>query len=361
MSLPLASVLQRLPAISHFLILILAIYGPYNFPLLYASTRFFVHIVLFAHQILSAWGQFCAWRGVEATCYPKTYKTHDLDHIIIIPTYKEELELLRETLDVFASHLQTRDRYRICLAMESREVGSEKKAIQLKSEYIEVFAEFDYSIHPVINGEAPGKSSNVNWAARHMAAKFDVKEHMRQIITVIDSDTCLAQDYFQMVADRFMAASPVIRSKMMFCVPIVFDRNAHEVPIFVRLTDILWCQAGLSTTYPSSGIKIPTSTYGISMQLANDVGFWDTGPDAIGEDMHMFTKCFLSTGGSLHVETIYSPASQLNVVGSRHAEGGISAWVSDMCARYSQGMRHVVSSLFLLIVDVGILRFKLRA
>jgi hypothetical protein len=228
--------------------------------------------------------------------------------------------------------------------METREIGSEKKAIQLRMEYTEVFAEIDYSMHPVIGGEAPGKSSNVNWAARHMAAKFDPKEQARQVITVIDSDTCLAQSYFQLAAERFMAVSPNVRSKMMFCVPIVFDRNAHKVPIFVRLTDILWCQAGLSTLYPSSGIKIPTSTYGISMQLACNVGFWDTGPDAIGEDMHMFTKCFLSTGGNLHVETIYSPASQLNVVGSRHGDG-VTGWISDMSARYSQGMRHVSSTL----------------
>jgi hypothetical protein len=174
-----------------------------------------------------------------------------------------------------------------------------------------------------------------------MAAKFDAKEYARQVVTIIDSDTCLSQDYFLMVAERFMAVPPTIRSKMMFCVPIIFDRNAHEVPIFVRLVDIFWAQAGFSTTYPTSDIKIPTSAYGVSMQLVNDVDFWDTGPEAIGEDMHMFAKCFLSTGGNLHVETIYSPASQLNVIGSRHGEGGIVAWVSDMHARYAQGMRHV--------------------
>jgi hypothetical protein len=341
-SFPLAQILQRVPAISHLVIILIACYGPRRFPLVYTTVYFCVHVVLFLFQVLSAWGQFCAWRGVETTCSTKVYQSHDVDHIIIVPTYKEDIELLRETLDVLASHLQTRDRYRICLAMESREVGSEKKAVQLVMEYMEVFQSIEYSMHPVISGEAPGKSSNVNWAARHMAAKFDASEHARQVITVIDSDTCLAQSYFQLVAERFTSASPAIRSKMMFCVPIVFDRNAHMVPIFVRITDILWCQAGLSTLYPSSGIKIPTSTYAVSMQLACNVGFWDTGPDAIGEDMHMFTKCFLSTGGSLHVETIYSPASQLNVVGSRHGEG-LTGWISDMSARYSQGMRHVAS------------------
>jgi Glycosyl transferase family group 2 len=341
MSSSLPAILQRLPALSHLLILIIAVYGPRHFPFIFATVFFGIHAVLSINNLFSIWGQFCAWRGVEATCFPKVYKRHDIEHVIIIPAYKEDIEILRETLDILGSHIRTRDQYHICLAMECREVGSEPKAIQLKMEYQETFGSIDYTMHPVIIGEAPGKSSNVNWAARYMAAKFDAKEHARQVITVIDSDSCLAQDYFQMVAERFMASPPAIRSEMMFCVPIIFDRNAHEVPVFVRIVDILWAQAGLSTTYPTSDIKIPTSVYGLSMQLANTIGFWDTGPEAIGEDMHMFVKCFLSTGGNLHVETIYSPASQLNVVGSRHNEGGIVGWVSDMCARYSQGMRHV--------------------
>ena len=350
MSSRLEAVLRRLPALSHLLILLLAIYGPSYSPVVLATVLLGIHIVLGTNNLFLVWGQFCAWRGVEATCSPNSYKSNDVEHIIIIPAYKEDLDVLRETLDVLTSHANTKDQYRVCLAMEDREVGSGQKAIQLEMEYQEVFAGVHHSLHPVTSGEAPGKSSNVNWAARFMSAKFDASEHARQVITIIDSDTCLSQDYFQMVGESFAAASAVTRSRMMFCIPILFDRNAHEVPVFVRLTDILWAQAGFSTTYPTSDIKIPTSAYGISMELANHVGFWDTGPEALGEDMHMFVKCFLSTGGNLHVETIYSPASQLNVVGSRHEEGGVVGWLSDMRARYAQGMRHVTQIIFMSLI-----------
>jgi hypothetical protein len=97
---------------------------------------------------------------------------------------------------------------------------------------------------------------------------------------------------------------------------------------------------------PASDIKIPTSMFGISMEQATSVGFWDTGPEAVGEDMHIFIIFFLLTGGNLHVETIYSPASQLNVIGSRRGEGEIVTWLSDMCTRYTQGMRDVRSPRF---------------
>jgi hypothetical protein len=41
-------------------------------------------------------------------------------HVIIIPNYKEDIELLAETLDRLASHYSAR-RYIVFLAMEARE------------------------------------------------------------------------------------------------------------------------------------------------------------------------------------------------------------------------------------------------
>jgi hypothetical protein len=104
--------------------------------------------------------------------------------------------------------------------------------------------------------------------------------------------------------------------------------------------DMMWSVAGLSTIYPTSLVKIPTSVYSISMDLAISVDFWDVGPEAIGEDWHMLVKCFLSTGGHLKMETIYSPASQFNVVGKYHGKGFTGYW-SDLKARYVQAVRHV--------------------
>jgi hypothetical protein len=102
----------------------------------------------------------------------------------------------------------------------------------------------------------------------------------------------------------------------------------------------MWSLAGISTLYPTSAIKIPTSAYSLSMELAISVDFWDTGPEAIGEDMHMFIKCFLSTDCQLKVETIYSPASQTNIVGKHHGNGLTGYW-DDLKARYTQSIRHV--------------------
>jgi hypothetical protein len=159
-----------------------------------------------------------------------------IEHIILIPAYKEHLNILRETLDTFASHARAKTNYRICLAMEERESEAQKKADILINEYQDLFLEITNSLHPAdLEGETAGKSSNINWAARYMNNRYPSNYHRScQIVTVIDSDTALAQDYFDCVTARYCIATSEDRARMIFVTPTIFDRNAHKVPMFVR-------------------------------------------------------------------------------------------------------------------------------
>ena len=133
------------------------------------------------------------------------------------------------------------------------------------------------------------------------------------------------------------------------CIMAPFDkasrnqsRNAKDVPIFVRITDIMWSIGVMSNLYPGSPIKLPCSAYSISTDLAVAINFWDSGPEAIGEDMHMYLKSFFCTQGRVIVKSIFSPASQCNIEG---VGTGVAWFVSNMQARYTQGKRHLWGSL----------------
>lgn len=54
--------------------------------------------------------------------------TQELNYAIIIPNYKEDIELLSETLNVLASHSRAPQHYLVFLAMEAHEDGSQQKA-----------------------------------------------------------------------------------------------------------------------------------------------------------------------------------------------------------------------------------------
>lgn len=128
----------------------------------------------------------------------------------------------------------------------------------------------------------------------------------------------------------------------MYVMPIIFDRNSHIVNPLVRTADIFWCGAGLSGMYKGSPACIPTSVYSMAMTLASQVGGWDTGPESIGEDLHMYLKCYFASAGRFNTKIIYCPASQSNVCSD--SKGWIGAVLS-VRARYKQAMRHMWGSL----------------
>lgn len=109
-------------------------------------------------------------------------------HAIIIPNYKEETDILRETLEVLASHPRARSSYDIYLAMEQREAEGELKAMTLVSEFVKNFRSISHTVHPFnIPGESAGKGSNVGWAARELSKNYPCLSMRKNVmVTGID-------------------------------------------------------------------------------------------------------------------------------------------------------------------------------
>ncbi|OQO04036.1 hypothetical protein B0A48_10679 [Cryoendolithus antarcticus] len=263
--------------------------------------------------------------------------------VIILPAYKEDNTTLETTLRVLASHPQARLCYHVYLAMEEGEEKSDLKAASLVSTFSSMFYNMSYTIHPSgLDGEAQGKSSNESWAAKQACRDYPDASRKRDIvITVMDADTHLSSRYFQQIA-RLHTDCAETSETTMYVPPLVFDRNLHRVPLFVRTADMMWCGAGLSSLYQGSTICIPTSVYSLPMALVEEVSGWDTGPGAIGEDLHMYLKCFFALSGNLNVQIVYSAASQCNVQSDLV---GIRGYADGIVARYKQALRHMWGSL----------------
>lgn len=227
--------------------------------------------------------------------------------------------------------------------MEEKEEKSAFKAATLCSTFEQSFYKMSYTVHPVgIPGEAQGKSSNESWAAKQASEDYPDQAIKKNIVmTIMDADTHLSPRYFQQIARMHTEAAETNESTI-YVPPLIFDRNLHRVPLFVRTADLMWAGAGLSSLYAGSTVGIPTSVYSVPMTLAEHVGGWDTGPGAIGEDMHMFLKCFFALSGNLTVQVVYAPASQCNV--SSDAKG-LKGYIGGLTARYNQALRHMWGSL----------------
>ena len=315
---------------------------------------------------------------------PSAFKTNDsreeeeVIHAIIVPNYAEDIDTLRTTLNVLASHPRASSQYEIYLAMEQKEPEAAEKAAKLVSVFEKSFLQIRPTFHPAgLPGEIAGKSSNVAFSARHIIEIYRADltgGSCKVIITVMDgklspvckailtsiADTHLSQDYFTEIR-RLHYTHPTEADRSIYCCPIIFDRNSHRTPILVRCADLLWAFAGLSTMYPGAPISIPTSVYSLPLLLAEKVGGWDSDPTAIGEDMHMMLKCYFETAGNVVSRVVYIPASQCNV--SSETGTGWRRTLDTCMARYRQALRHMWGALdsgFAIRRSVSYLRFHSR-
>lgn len=80
--------------------------------------------------------------------------------------------------------------------MEQREVDGEAKALTLLRDFAKKFRSIDYSVHPSdIPREAPGKGSNIGWAARKLSAKYSKQDRGDVVVTGIDGKLKLSPSF----------------------------------------------------------------------------------------------------------------------------------------------------------------------
>jgi hypothetical protein len=77
----------------------------------------------------------------------------------------------------------------IFLAMEARDSNASSVAKQLLFTFKNRFRHIQYTIHPEdLAGEAPGKSSNISWAAKEVHRKYYSTSMWKDVmLTVLDS------------------------------------------------------------------------------------------------------------------------------------------------------------------------------
>ncbi|KAI9472457.1 MAG: glycosyl transferase family group 2-domain-containing protein [Benjaminiella poitrasii] len=254
-------------------------------------------------------------------------------HAFILPNYCEPEDLLKDTIERLACHSTAQSHYAIILAMEQSEPGWESKAQRLQSYFSDRFAHVIITGHPSnIPGESQGKGSNVAYAARHgcrQLVDLGIDRH-RIMITVSDSDSAIPELYIREVEEALNGSEDP--DHVVCAPPIFFSRNCFDVPAAVRVTDITWSAMVMSNLSTSRGMCIPCSNYSLSMTLAEKVGYWDTDADAVGEDMHMWLKCFWKTDGLVRTAPIYVPINLTNVQ--------TESYLSNVNARYVQAKRH---------------------
>lgn len=258
-------------------------------------------------------------------------------HAFVIPSYKEDIELLAETLDRLAMHPSSKSRLMVFLAMEAHEEHSEQKAEELIRQFNSKFRTMGYSHHHIREFEQKGKASNVSWCVEHLEeSQFKPKgiDPSKVWITVIDADSWVPAIYIDELERHMLNPENYPRREKFIYQPNqIFTRNHLDVPIFTRTYDQLHSCMHHCNLLSFFDAGFPLSNYTLSYNLIKRIGFWDTCPDAIGEDFHTTIKAFWKTKGEIETYPIYTPFNQINIQTGK-------GYMPDIEARFWQAERH---------------------
>lgn len=229
-------------------------------------------------------------------------------HVVILPSFREPLEVLEQSLDGIALANYPKERLWVVVALEER-AGAHARSIQqaLEQRYVNTFGRFLTTLHPDgIPGERQVKSANATYAARRIQNLLDAEgiPYEQVIISNLDADTVVSTEYFGSLTYAYLVTPDRLHCSFQ---PLPFyHNNIWHAPAFTRViatNSTFW----LLIRSASPERLVTFSSHAMPFKALVDVGFWD--PTVVSEDSRIFWQCYLHYHGKYRTVPLYTTVS----------------------------------------------------
>lgn len=233
----------------------------------------------------------------------------DVYQLIILPTYNEDISIIRTALDSIKQPAWPKDRMIVTLAMEERAgEAARERAQQIQAEYGDSFGHFIITFHPDgIVGEIKGKGANQAWAGRQVKKDIIDPQNIPYddiLVSVFDIDTVISPDYFSLLTYKFLTVSRPHRASYQ-PVPL-YHNNIWSAPFFSRVS-------AASNTFWQMMMQVRQdklvtySSHSMTWRALTDIDFWS--PKMVSEDSRIFFHCLMHYKGDYRTEPLYTTIS----------------------------------------------------
>ena len=228
----------------------------------------------------------------------------DIYHLVVLPTYKEPIEIIRSNLRSIELSQYSNKKIMIVLSVEQRAGDlAVKQAWQIEREFKDKFLKLLITVHPAnLPGEVAGKGSNEYWAIKE-AKKMISLNPKDVIVSSFDIDVRVYPQYFACLTYHYLNAEKPLRSSYQ---PIpVYNNNIWEAPAFSRVV------ASSSTFWQMMQQQRPEklvsySAHAIPLKVLEEI---DYPRNIVSDDSRIFWKAYLHYDGDYRMVPLYYPVS----------------------------------------------------
>lgn len=248
-------------------------------------------------------------RAYVADADLRNIKPSDLEHLVIVPMWRESYEVVRPTMQSLLDSKYNTKQLILVIAHEAR--GGDVPAQTAKQLVKEFGRHFKYATtieHPDgIPNEVVGKGGNVTWAAREMLPYFQKNaiDHRNVLVTTLDADNRPHPDYFAHLSYSYILTQD--RKHHSYQPLALYTNNIWDVPAAMRVLAV-----GNSFFTITQSVRPHLlrnfSSHAQSLDALVETDFWST--RTIVEDGHQFWRSYFAFKGNHQVVSIYSPTYQ---------------------------------------------------
>ena len=231
----------------------------------------------------------------------------DYWHLIILPMYKEPLEVVEPTFEALVNSKYDTSKMIVVLALEERGGEEPKKTAEfLRQKFGSKFFKFLVTIHPDnIAGELAGKGSNETWAGKRVKEEVIDPLHLpyeKIIVSVFDVDTNVWEQYFALLTHKYISHPNPERASFQ---PVsIFTNNIWEAPALARVVSFsstFW----LTMQQERPERQVTFSSHSMSFKTLVEVAFWQS--NIVSEDSRIFWQCYKFYNGNYETVSLYAP------------------------------------------------------
>lgn len=234
---------------------------------------------------------------------------HDIYHLVILPMYKEPLEIVEQTFNSLKNIDYPKDKMMIVLACEARAIEhGEMIAKEIEKKFGHDFFKLLITYHPSdLEGELAGHGSNDAWAgkkAKELLIDVEKIPYENIIVSSFDVDSVFYPKYFSCLTYHYLTTEKPLRTSYQ---PIpLYLNNIWQSPAISRVfafSSTFWHT--MNQERPEKLITF--SSHSMSFQALSEVGFKQV--NVISDDSRIFWQCFFQFDGDYRVEPLLYPVS----------------------------------------------------
>lgn len=272
---------------------------------LYSSLR--VAVLIFVGYRKLAWAKSQPWLEKLKTDFPQDWENYY--HLLVLPTYKESIEILAPAFDAIANSNYPKDKIFIAVGFEA---WDDPEKIKQTRQYLKRFEKkiggVFTTVHELQPGEIRGPGTNRNWMIKNAVEKFGRKniKSAQVFVTTLDADFVIHHEFLSGALHKYLSTSEDVRDKRTYTGSFLYYNNFWQAPAPMRLIaagTAFWQLAEMAGSDKYQNF----SSLSINLKPLLEIGGWM--PDKVNDDSGFYWKAYFHFNGNYKVIPHYLPIS----------------------------------------------------